>query len=642
MTLGGGAGGNRIHVRVTGDKSDLSRDLKGANKDIDEFGRKTDASLRKTSQRVQVGLAVAAAAGFKIARVAVDRAEAMNSAYAITEQIIKKTGGAANLTADQIKNLSREQSILTGIDKELITQSNNVLLTFKNLRDEVGEGNDVFSQASGLVLDMSTVMGTDAKSGAIQLGKALNDPITGISALTRVGITFTDVQKEQIRNFQESGDIMSAQKIILAELESQMGGTAEAAADDSEKIARAFDEISESIGGMLLPLLETVARELPRALGLISDLQAKAQLTGFEVGSIELAAGAINQLGHELAGSGDKGKRATKTLGDFRRGVAEILDESNLSVASLQRLGNNIDVLRDQFGLSAEQAEVLAGIIDNYLARAQADLHDEVLKARFAVEDATEATEDLGEETELTAEQIRELEDAAKAEAQALEDGIRALQRKQEALRRIHDPLFRIVRLQEGLAEAEQEVLDAEAEFGTGSTEFRDAVMNRALVISDLKDTLRDLRDDGIDPTGEAAARMLDGLGIPPDIIASIFAAFDEIEANLRNRDFGIQIDYTLDPTPTRTPTTPTGPNLEEAGLVRHRGGRVNAPAGQETLVRALGGEEINNPEIDGSNRGPTINLVQNFYRVEGDNITEDIQRGLLVAGISRYIEGAP
>jgi hypothetical protein len=68
-------------------------------------------------------------------------------------------------------------------------------------------------------------MGTSASGEAIRLGKALNDPIRGLTALTRVGVSFTDEQREQVKALQQSGDLMSAQKIILAELQQQFGGS---------------------------------------------------------------------------------------------------------------------------------------------------------------------------------------------------------------------------------------------------------------------------------------------------------------------------------------------------------------------------------------------------------------------------------
>jgi len=203
---------------------------------------------------------------------AVGAAEQSASALANTEQIIKQTGGSANVTADDIVELSRKLSAMTGIQDEIVQEGANVLLTFKNLRNEAGEGNDVFDRTAALMLDVGAVMGTDASSAALQLGKALNDPVSQMGALSRAGLTFNTEQKTLIKTLAESGDLLSAQKIILSELENQLGGTAAASADASDKISNAFGEIAEGIGTLLLPVLETAANELLAISGLIDEL----------------------------------------------------------------------------------------------------------------------------------------------------------------------------------------------------------------------------------------------------------------------------------------------------------------------------------------------------------------------------------
>lgn len=99
-----------------------------------------------------------------------------------------------------------------------------MLLTFTNI------GKDVFPNATAMTLDMATAMNgglapsaEQLSNQAIQLGKALNDPIMGMGALRKVGVAFTEAQKEQITTLQQSGDIMGAQKIILAELATEFG-----------------------------------------------------------------------------------------------------------------------------------------------------------------------------------------------------------------------------------------------------------------------------------------------------------------------------------------------------------------------------------------------------------------------------------
>jgi hypothetical protein len=158
--------------------------------------------------------------------------------------VVKATGGAANLTTKQIGELANAMSIKTGVDDEAIQSSMNLLLTFKAVRNEVGAGNDIFARASMAALDLGNVFGsTDA--AAKQLGKALSDPVKGVSALKKAGVDFTDAQRKQIKAFVDSGNVLGAQKLILKEVESQVGGTAAATATDFDRMKVAVGNVAE-------------------------------------------------------------------------------------------------------------------------------------------------------------------------------------------------------------------------------------------------------------------------------------------------------------------------------------------------------------------------------------------------------------
>lgn len=108
--------------------------------------------------------------------------------------VLKSTRHAAGLTAIELKNMASEMQMLTAFGDEEVLSMQNILLTFKNIKG------DEFKRATMAVLDLSTAMGQDLKSSAIQVGKALNDPKIGLTALQLVGITFSDSQKKLIKD----------------------------------------------------------------------------------------------------------------------------------------------------------------------------------------------------------------------------------------------------------------------------------------------------------------------------------------------------------------------------------------------------------------------------------------------------------
>lgn len=223
------------------------------------FGLRTfDKGMTNTIKTVaKVGAAVGAAAGvigFKLASAAYESQKVM----AQTTAIIKATGGAAGVTAKQVSELSETLSMQIGVDDELIQKSANLLLTFKQIQNQVGENNNIFDRAVITAQDLGNVFGS-ADAAAMQLGKALSDPVKGITALRRAGINFTEQQKEQIKTLVESGDVLGAQKLILAEIESQVGGTAAASATGFDRMRVALGNVAEEFGAILIPYIEKFA-----------------------------------------------------------------------------------------------------------------------------------------------------------------------------------------------------------------------------------------------------------------------------------------------------------------------------------------------------------------------------------------------
>lgn len=168
-----------------------------------------------------------------------------------TNAVIKSTQGAANVTAKHVGNLTDAIERQTGVDGDLAQQGANMLLTFTNIRNGVGKNNKVFDSATRTTTNMAKALGEDTQNAALQLGKALNDPVKGITALRRVGVSFNDEQTKQITNLVKSGKTMQAQKIILRELGKEFP---KVKATPFERLQVTFHALEDTIGGALLPI----------------------------------------------------------------------------------------------------------------------------------------------------------------------------------------------------------------------------------------------------------------------------------------------------------------------------------------------------------------------------------------------------
>lgn len=246
---------------MAGAQGAIAKEATGAGRIAGEnMSKSMGASIKKAVGPLLAVFGAAALGRWATSQVqALGRIEKINTQ---TASAIRSTGGAANVTASEVENLAGSIENMTATEAESIQQGANMLLTFKNIRNEAGAGNDIFNQSVLALNDMSVAMGQEPRTAAIQLGKALNDPVAGISALSRVGITFTEDQKNLIKSMVEAGDVASAQKVILAELNSQFGGSAESYANtfagSIDLMSHAWGTFGEAIFSGAMPALQAM------------------------------------------------------------------------------------------------------------------------------------------------------------------------------------------------------------------------------------------------------------------------------------------------------------------------------------------------------------------------------------------------
>lgn len=222
------------------------------------------------------------------------------------DAVLKSTKSAAGLTAVEIKNMASEMQMLTAFGDDEVISMQNLLLTFKQIKG------DTFKQATMAVLDLSTAMGTDLSSAAIQVGKALNDPKIGLTALQRVGITFSEEQKKLIKGFTDTGKVAEAQKIILKELESQFGGSAKAA--------------TNNFGGAI--------QQLKNKFGDLFEINATGEFNEMTV--------AVKELTKTLD---------TKPVQEFTQELGKLIANGITGATEgLKLMADNVDILKDALG----------------------------------------------------------------------------------------------------------------------------------------------------------------------------------------------------------------------------------------------------------------------------------------------------
>lgn len=239
-------------VKIKGDTNDFEKAMGKVKGQSDSAG----LSFGKMTGAVAAGTVIAGVAekafGFLSDQIrsTIQSASESEKATSQLNAVLKSTGQAAGLSSKQLQDQATALQRLTTFSDEAVMGAQSLLLTFTNVKGQV------FKDSVPLILDMSQALGQDLKSSSIQLGKALNDPIKGITALSRVGVSFTQQQKDMIAKMVEAGNVAGAQQVILAELRKEFGGSAEAAgktfAGSLERLKNQLDDVKEKIGGAII------------------------------------------------------------------------------------------------------------------------------------------------------------------------------------------------------------------------------------------------------------------------------------------------------------------------------------------------------------------------------------------------------
>jgi len=217
-----------------------------------KMGAHFKAVFSKMVRIAKWGAVGIAAALTLVIRAAMKQEDAINR----LEITLKATGHAAGFTAKQLLQQAAALQQVTRFGDESITALQTMLLTFKSIKG------DEFKRATEAALDMAVAEASvsgravDLTATSIRLGKALNDPILGLTALSRVGVQFTETQKSMIKELVMTGDVAGAQAVMLRELEGEFGGMARDVSTASgalKQMWNALGDVAEQIGAAFLP-----------------------------------------------------------------------------------------------------------------------------------------------------------------------------------------------------------------------------------------------------------------------------------------------------------------------------------------------------------------------------------------------------
>lgn len=330
-------------------------------------GLKDSINANKESLLAMGAIAATAFAGIVgFASNAIDAANDSAKTQAQLNAVLKSTHQAAGLYIEDLNDQAQALQKMTTYSDEAVGGVQALLLTF------TGIGGPVLQEATGTILDMATALKMDLQSASIQVGKALNDPIQGINALRRVGVSFSADQKKVIQQLVDTGQKAKAQQLILQELAVEFGGSAAAAADTyagrQEMLKNQIDEVNESIGRALLPVLEKVVAAItPIVEKMVAWIEQHPQITKWIIILAGLVTGLITGL-TLLAGAV---LLVNVAMSPITLIILAIVAAIGLLVAATVLIIKNWDGIKKYFsevweGLKAIFSESITAIIDYF------------------------------------------------------------------------------------------------------------------------------------------------------------------------------------------------------------------------------------------------------------------------------------
>ena len=260
-----------LSIKLSLNDKQFQSSLKKSMRSMKKFGGNMKSFGQTLSRNVTlpiVALGAASVAAF----------DKQAKAVAQVEAGLISTGNAAGFTSQQLQKMAADLQAKTIFGDEVILKDATAqLLTFTNIAGQQ------FARTQQAALNLATRLDGDLKSASIQLGKALNDPIANLSALSRSGIQFSEEQKAIIKSLAKTNKLAEAQTIILDELEKQYGGAAEAAAEAGlgpfQQLQNSLSDVSEEFGKLIVENIEPFKKlllDVIKVLRSLTDEQKKA------------------------------------------------------------------------------------------------------------------------------------------------------------------------------------------------------------------------------------------------------------------------------------------------------------------------------------------------------------------------------
>lgn len=271
-------------------ETDAQRASKTAEKrfkEIEKQAKETATSVSSAFTGLLSGALLGIGVGTVFGKFIEETKNAQNE-QAQLAAVLKSTGNAAGFTASELNKMA---SGMAGVVSEGdINRAQTRLLSY------TGVVGDEFPRALQAAIDMSVRLGMTVEQSAETVGKALDVPSKGLTALSKQGFRFTEEQKKLVESLEATGRVAEAQDVVLKALESSYGGAADAARNT---LGGALQALQNQIDDLMTGDDDSV-NGLTAAVNEFTDLlgssETKATFSAFTTFLAEVATGLVTVI----------------------------------------------------------------------------------------------------------------------------------------------------------------------------------------------------------------------------------------------------------------------------------------------------------------------------------------------------------
>lgn len=170
-----------------------------------------------------------------------------------------KIAGTSDKYSTTLAQQAMQLSTQTGISLNQITQAQNLLIPNSDLLNLYQKQSGAFGDVTKAAANLSSLMGGNMVASSRVLARTLADPAKKMSSLTRYGFSLNKQQQSQLK---ATNGLLQQQELFVKDINSTLGGTAQAAIPPIQKLANDFNNILMDLGKGFEPIIASFAEVL--------------------------------------------------------------------------------------------------------------------------------------------------------------------------------------------------------------------------------------------------------------------------------------------------------------------------------------------------------------------------------------------